>query len=722
MAIMPDARTVTDPLDSVKAENKIPSIDSNDYDIMKFTQWFRESVEYMNDWRKEAHECFDFVEGKQWSEGDVEKLKKMGRPVVTINKIRPMINMLSGYQRNNRNDIDFLPRTNDDAQLCEVRKAMTKYVMDRSNYEICESATFEKGCISGLGWVEVGYEYDEEIDGEGEAFVKDVSPFDIYIDPESRKREFEDSKYIIRAKWIDKDKLCEVYPEYKDIILAKIDEYDKNEQEEYNTRLYYQRDKKKIRLCECWYKVRVMRNIYYLANGTTLELTNDDEQQMSLEEMMYLQQNVIGKTTGFKTQVRVCAFFDDVKLEDMESPYEHGEFPFVPFVVYRNDENKMPQGIVTAAKDPQRELNKRRSEFIDIVSKSSHSGWIYEKEAMDSNQKHNFSHNASKAGALLEVKNLNKMREILPPNPPLSLVQAIQDSANDMKEVTGINEAMLGTDINSSASGRSIELQQKQAITNLIPLFDALRSMKKGIVYRLWGKRGHKGIIPQYYTEEKVYRIEGPNGSYNFMTVNQKQQINDPLRGVITQTLNDLSQGEFDVVIADINASSTVREAKFWALCDAISKLGIPGDMVFDMLIDLSDVPGKEEIKQRYQQRQQAQQQAQQAQMQQQLQLVQAQNNRTNKSINIKDVPLPVQLAMLAKENLVDPQLAQYMMELYVKTMAPKVAVQEEAQQAQSLVQQQANAGNQQQMTQEQLNNLQRRIAAQRAIGGNNTN
>lgn len=117
MAIMPDARTVTDPLDSVKTENKIPSIDSNDYDIMKFTQWFRESVEYMNDWRKEAHECFDFVEGKQWSEGDVEKLKKMGRPVVTINKIRPMINMLSGYQRNNRNDIDFLPRTNDDAQL-----------------------------------------------------------------------------------------------------------------------------------------------------------------------------------------------------------------------------------------------------------------------------------------------------------------------------------------------------------------------------------------------------------------------------------------------------------------------------------------------------------------------------------------------------------------------------------------------------------------------------
>ena len=721
MATMPEARSVTDPLEAEKTKNTNLNANKNEYNIMRFTQWFRESVEYVTDWRKEARECFDFVMGKQWSPGDVEKLKKMGRPVVTINKIKPLVNILSGYQRNNRNDIDFLPRTNDDANLCEVRKAMTKYVMDRSNYDVEESTVFEKGCICGLSWLEVGYRYDEEIEGEGEAFIRAESPFNIYIDPESRARDFKDSKYIIRARWVDKERLCEIYPEQADIIKAKTDEYDKNEQEDYNTRLYYQQDKKKIRLCECWYKTRIKKTMYLLGDGRSIELTPNQLMELSLEDELMLEQSVINKTERFVTQVRVCAFFDDVQLEDEESPYEHGEFPFVPFVAYRFDEDKMPQGIVSSAKDPQRELNKRRSEFLDIISKSGHSGWLYEKDAMDVNQKHSFAKNASKAGALLEVKNMNKMREIVPPNPPMSIVQAITDAANDMKEVTGINEMMIGTDMNTTASGRSIELQQKQAITHLVPLFDSLRSAKKEIVYRLWGKRGHKGIIPQFYTEEKVYRIEGANGQYQFMAVNQKQQVNDPLRGVITQTLNDLSQGEFDIVIADVNASTTVREAKFWALCDAISKLGIPGDMVFDILIDLSDVPDKEKIKQRYQQRQQGQQQAQQAQAQHELQLVQAQNNRTNKSINIKDVPLPVQLAMLAKEGLVDPQLAQYMMEVYVKTMAPQVATKEEAQQAQAITQQQAQAGNLNNINAEQLQDLTNRIAAQRAIGGNNT-
>ena len=51
------------------------------------------------------------------------------------------------------------------------------------------------------------------------------------------------------------------------------------------------------------------------------------------------------------------------------------------------------------------------------------------------------------------------------------------------------------------------------------------------------------------------------------------------------------------------------RRAQMWGLVDAVSKLGVPGDMVFDLIIDLSDIPNKEEIKQRYAERLTAQQQ-----------------------------------------------------------------------------------------------------------------
>lgn len=718
---IPQAKTTTDPMEAFKKQDEAVTKTG---DIMKFIEWFQDSVSFVERWRKQARESYAFVEGIQWTEGDIAKMRQEGRPAITVNKIKPLINILSGYQRTNRYDIDFLPRTNDDAKLCDVRKAMTKYVMDRSSYDMEESTVFINGCICGFGWFEVGYKYDEELEGEGEAFIKSESPFNVYIDPEAKEMDYSDCKYIIRAHWVDKDELCEIYPDHREEIIGRTNDYDQNEMnDDNNSSLFYQRDKKKIRLCECWYKVRVNQTTYLMPDNTVMTINHDDLLQMSEEERMLLEMSAVNKTERTINQVRVCAFFDDVKLEDMESPYQHGEFPFVPFIAYHYDETELPTGVVESAKDVQRDINKRRSEYLHIINTSSRSGWIYNRDAMDNKQKHDFAQNASKPGALLEVKDMNKMRELVPPNPPMSILQAINDATNDMREVTGINETMMGTDIPNSASGRAIELKQKQAITHLMPLFDALRLAKKKIAYLLWGKRGHPGIIPQFYTEEKVYRIEGQNGAYSFMTVNQRQQVatNDPLMPVITQTLNDLSQGEFDIVIADVSASATQREAQFWALSDAISKLGIPGDMVFDLLLDLSNIPNKDDIKLRFQQRQQQQAQAAQQQAQQQLQLVQAQNNRTNKSINIKDVPLPVQLAMLAKENLVDPNLAKYMMEIYVRTMAPQVA-QQEAQQNRLAVQQQAQAGTPQQINADQLADLQRRIAAQQALGATNTN
>ena len=721
-----EARSVTDPTLGTQLEGKTTAEEyMSAGGMQRFIDWFRQSVSFMNTWQNKAHESFDFVEGRQWAAGDIKKMKERGEPPITVNKIKPLINILSGYQRNNRYDIDFLPRTNDDAKLCDVRKAMTKYVMDRSSYDTEESATFINGCICGLGWFEVGYKQDEGLQGEGEAFVKSESPFNMYIDPEAKRLDYSDSKYIIRARWVNKDELCDVYPEHKAEILAKTFDYDRNEQQNVNgdDAIFYQRDSNKLRLCECWYKQRVHQTTYLMQDGNTIVLPEDgtvpDERRVMIEQL------AVNKVTELHTQVRICVFFDDIELEDLESPYQHGEFPFVPFVAYHYDENKLPLGVVEAAKDVQRDLNKRRTEFLSIISKSSRGGWMFDRDAMSAQQKHRFSKDFAKPGAMLEVNDLNKMREITPPNPPMSILQALNEAAGDLQEVTGINESMMGTDMPASSSGRAIELRQKQAITHLMPLFDALRQAKKQIVYLLWGKRGHKGVIPQYYTSEKVYRIEGQNGGFEFMPVNQRQQVatNDPLMPVITQTLNDLSQGEFDVVIADVSASATMRDAQFWALCDAVSKLGIPGDMVFDLLLNLSNVPNKDDIIQRFQQRQQQQSQAQEAQAQQQLQLVQAQNNRTNKSINIKDVPLPVQLAMCAKEGLVDPALAQYMMEIYVKTMAPQVAAQE-AQQNQQTAMQQAQAGTQQQMNAQLQQQLLNRLAAQQkmASAGGNSN
>ena len=144
---------------------------SNDMSaIAQYREWFRAAVDKAQEWREEAREDYEFMVGKQWTDADKLILADSGRPAIKINRIKPLLNLLSGYQRLNRYDIDFLPRTNDDMQLCTVRKGITKYVMDRCDYDTSESQGFMDAAICGTGWFEIGYMFGTVIN-DGDAFV-----------------------------------------------------------------------------------------------------------------------------------------------------------------------------------------------------------------------------------------------------------------------------------------------------------------------------------------------------------------------------------------------------------------------------------------------------------------------------------------------------------------------------------------------------------------------
>lgn len=659
-------------------------------EVGKFREWFREAADNAADWRDEAQEDYDFVSGKQWTEADIDAFEESGRPAITINRIKPLINVLSGYQRLNRYDIEFLPRTGDDTEICKVRKGITKYVLDSCDYDSQESNVFLDSAVGGIGWFECGYKYDAEIN-DGEAFVRREDPFGMYVDPEAHKADFSDAKYICRAKWVDKDELIATYPEHAEEIRAQYAIYDNAERNSDHTAvdpLWYKRDIQKARLVECWYKTKAKETIYYLSDGQSI-----NQRDMKIE--YFFNGLVVGYNTVNVSKVKVCVFLDTTILEHIDSPYEHGEFPFVPLICYHFGVGDLPAGFVRDLKDPQREINRRRIQELHILNTTGNGGGWIEADAMDETQKSDFKKHGTTPGYYAEVRpgtiSGGKIMEKQTGTVPAGVMQAEIQATQDLTAISGINEALMGTDIASSASGRAIELKQKQAITHIAPMFDNLRKAKKQIAYLLWGRRGHKGIIPQFYTDDKVYRVEGQNGQ-EFIHVNQDVIQQDALGNVVHQTLNNLAEGEFDIVVSDTQASTTQRQAQLWSLIDGVRNLGIPGDLLFDIILDLSDLPNKEEIKQRWQERQQAQAQASQQQMEQQMQLEMIKNQNQSQSISFKDAPLPLQFAMAAKQGLIDPQIAQYSVDMMVKQMFPQLAQQMAQQQAQAQAQAQQQA------------------------------
>lgn len=637
--------------------------------LVKFKEWFKHSVRATNEWRKQAREDCGFYTGKdQWSRKDLESLAEKGKPAITINKIKALLNVLSGYQRLNRYDIDFLPRTNDDSDLANVRKGITKYVMDASDYNNEESDVFLDGALTGLGWFEVGYGFDyTKMDGD--AFIRRVSPFDVYPDSESRDKYFRDMRYVIRARWVNKADLKRTYPGKADEIDAQNEVYDKNEDVNGvgERDLWYQPTTHKIRLCECWYKKSTTKHMYVLADGNVTKAVVPE---------MLLAGQIVDRVDVPYEEIRVIAFFDNVMLEDLKSPYEHGELPFVPYVAYYLGEDDIPAGVVRDLKDSQREINKRRSQALHILNTTTNSGWMAEEGALTKSQESALKNGASTPGTVLTVgagsMTGGRIQRLDPPPMPSNVIEATQEATQELTAISGINEALMGVDIAADASGRAIELKQKQAITHITTLFDNLRYAKKQIAHLLWGERGSKGIIPQYYTEQKTYRIIGVGGNNEFITVNQQQQVQDPVTmQTITTTLNDLSQGEFDIVIAESPATATQRTTQFYALTDAVSKLGIPGDLVFDILLDLSDIAQKEEIKRRYKERQE--QAAQAAQQQQQAEIEAMRQYKLSRSMAYKDLPIEMQLQMAAQAGMfpkdVADQFMQFMIQRYAQQM-----------------------------------------------------
>lgn len=658
--------------------------------VNRYRRWFQNAVDKMHPWREAAKEDYDFVSGKQWSESEIQTFLRQGRPAIVINKIKPLINLLSGYQRLNRYDIDFLPRTSDDIDLCKVRKGMTKYAMDTTEYDSEESQVFLDAAIGGLGWFDIGYKFDEA-KKDGDLYIRREDPFGIYVDAEARKPDWSDAKYICRAKWVDKDELVDVYPEYADEINAQYRTYDRDENGGVaRENIWYQRETKKVRLVECWYKENRNETYFALSDGT--QLTED---QLKSNTDMGIQLFLTGQIEGYSqvavTRVRVAVFMDSILLEDIDSPYTHGEFPFIPMFIYHYGEGDIPAGFVRDLKDPQREINKRRIQTLHILNTVGNGGGFIEEDAMTPSQFEDFEEHGNIPGHYIKIRPnaIGKIHERGMANPPAALIQAESQAGQDLVSISGINEALLGVDLPSSASGRAIELKQRQAVTHIAPAFDNLRKSKKRIAYLLWGRNGKPGVIPQFYTADKVYRIEGENGQ-QFIPVNHPIVQQDPLGNVIIQTINDLSIGDFDIVVADTTASATQRQSQMWGLVDAVQRLGVPGDLVFDIILDLSDIPEKNMLKQRYMERQQQQQQAQQAQAQSQFQLevLKQQERNINQSISFKDAPFPIQLAMAANQGLIDPSIAQYAVQVWTSQLFPQLAMGAQSQQASPQLQQ----------------------------------
>lgn len=582
------------------------------FDIYEAKANVKSALSATSNWRQSAAEDYAFMQGKQWEDADLKKMREAGRPVITINRIRATVNLLCGYASQNETEPDFLPRSEEDDRISRVAKGITKYCLDRAHYQRNKGKCFRDKIICGLANYWVSYEFDyQKLDGAIK--IERVSPFDVFIDPESTEENLSDAQFVGRYSWESTRKLKQVYPDKANEIDMLSHKYDDTELEAgaietiNGEALWYNEKYKKVRVVQYWYKEYGKKNVYMTKEGLIDE-----------NNPLFVVLLATGKkpTSIPDTKIRYATFSDSVLLEEGESPYKHGKFPLVREYCYYTgeliDDELEPAGVVRDLKDAQREKNKNRSQRMHVVNQQS-LGVRFWQGQIDEHDKKIIEKKSTTPGANIFLKPGVTFQDGTPSMDSAINLTLEQQADNDFYSISGITPESLSGSI-GSMSGKAIDLRQSVTTVQTADIFAQTKEAELQIVKLLWGEKNAPGLIPQFYNQEKAMRILGDDGKKEFVQIApglnqpmQEQILTDALGqpqtdaegNPIKQVLYDLSCFDFDIVISTSQASATARKANLYQLLEA-KKSGV--DIPMDIILDFMDFPEKEAVKKRIQQ------------------------------------------------------------------------------------------------------------------------
>jgi hypothetical protein len=581
----------------------------------------RKTVEaFYGPWDLIAKEDYAFAMGDQWSAEDRETLKTAGRPCLTFNRIRPIINLVSGYQRENSARIKVNPEGGEDATFSEVCDKGLHFIDKTAHLSYKMGYLFDDGIICGKGFLESILTFDND-PIRGEIQFKQRTPYQVRVDPDCTEYDMnEGARYLFKGPVrLSKDDLIGLYPDKTNLIKGFAEDNDdpmangsgvlsEGDDDDYGNRPNatsevhsvpdsgdeesdFEGDEK-FTLFEYWRKKRITK--YFVIDKESKDAKKFDKKE---DAEVFIAKQAFGKVIERKVpEIWVAAMVAGHIVQDIVSPFEpyYSGYPFFRFIAdwspNAEEEVSRVQGMTRQVKDPQREKNKAKSQTLHILNTQANSGWIGDENSLSPTGWKDLESIGSKPGITVKVKKgyYEKLREILPKGPNVGHIQREQAADEEFKQILGINPDLMGM-TEGTASGRAIALRVKQAILSLVRIFQNYRYTKE-----ILGKFLLE-VMPMIFDEAKLMKVLGPK---YMKSVKSEPYENGLTAGNIAAFLTMIKDNKYDVLVTEADQNTTIRFETFQELIEA-AKAGV--QIPPDLLIEYMDLSNKEEVTKRIQ-------------------------------------------------------------------------------------------------------------------------
>ena len=168
-------------------------------------------------WAQHAKEDKEFRLGRQWTAEQKQTLESRGQAAIVINRIHPAVESAKAMLTANRPSFRAAPREDSDNKVAQVISNLLAYMYDISDGRAVIRQAVDDYYVMGMGFLQV-YQDPMKDMGKGEVCFTDVDPLDVYVDPNSRHRLFDDAENIIVSKLFTKDQAKQLWPMYENKI------------------------------------------------------------------------------------------------------------------------------------------------------------------------------------------------------------------------------------------------------------------------------------------------------------------------------------------------------------------------------------------------------------------------------------------------------------------------------------------------------------------------
>ena len=445
----------------------------------RMNSFYAESITISQAWWGEADTDLRFLAGDQTLWNDIYGNLPVNRKrQFNFNRIKRVVNIISGHQRRNRKSTIVQPVENADSITADQFTKILMWIARQEGVLETVSDAFEGSLTTGMNLLQVWVDYrSDPISGN---IKVDSCPYNTFIiDPFFKKHDLSDCNAIWKRSFLTKREAISLLPDKVDEILGLTGNDTRDGKFQFMPESYNYGMKNLLTYDEFYYKdYRKQKMMIDAQTGETLEWRSNNEEGLSRFLQMYPQVTIIEQEVP---TVRLAVVVQGKVMYDGPNPLGIDNYPFVPVLAYYYPQLAYYpwriQGVVRGLRDAQYLYNRRRIVELDILESQITSGFIY-KEGTLINPKDAYLSGQGRSLILDKNAQMTDIQQIQPPQIASSMTQLSELLGKEVQEISGVNEELLGSALDDKAGILSM-LRQGAGLTTLQGLFDNLDYAQK---------------------------------------------------------------------------------------------------------------------------------------------------------------------------------------------------------------------------------------------------